>query len=378
MPDISFSSGPVGSLTGSTATDFYVYRWFIKETGEIFYVGKGRVERFRSFHENAHDAEKIRKLYETEIDFVEINLTEEQAIELESKEITRILDETQHRLTNRIIPFFTQRDNGYSRSSNTPELRFEKAPYLYTNEIEEHYYGMKYQSFDAVKYENLKAIVFITRNIGEETDIIYGNELERYKEEVTHLLLKKEMRILKSQYAKSVTAWIYIGDDFVTNYEMAQENALEKLGRRVPTYHLIDVWKLLKEQFGDISTFPQEEKKINPLHHRVPISEIQNLHDWEKSFDEGYPYWVEGDKERKAGNLQKAIELFDKARYHGYAMPVLYNSYAMAYRKLKDYDNEIAVIDEAIERLRSNEENSSTVAIIKLKERREKAMLLKK
>ncbi|MBE7103898.1 hypothetical protein FT637_12820 [Bacillus cereus] len=34
------------------------------------------------------------------------------------------------------------------------------------------------------------------------------------------------------------------------NYEIDQQQVLEKLGRNVPTYHLIDVWKFLKEQYG--------------------------------------------------------------------------------------------------------------------------------
>lgn len=44
--DINFSSLPVGVSTGSTAKDFYVYEWFINETGEIFYVGKGKLKIF--------------------------------------------------------------------------------------------------------------------------------------------------------------------------------------------------------------------------------------------------------------------------------------------------------------------------------------------
>lgn len=49
----------------------------------------------------------------------------------------------------------------------------------------------------------------------------------------------------------------------------------------------------------------------------------------------------------------------------------------MAYRKLKDYDNEVAIIDEAIDRLRSGKINISETHIMKLKERRTKALTLK-
>ena len=131
---LSISSSPVGVSTGSTATDFYVYEWFIKDTGEIFYVGKGRGDRYKVMHERAYEAEKIRKMYDTDVRFVGTGLTEEQAIELESKEITRILNETNYRLTNRIIPFFTKRDNGYNRSPKTTEIQFETAPYLYASD----------------------------------------------------------------------------------------------------------------------------------------------------------------------------------------------------------------------------------------------------
>lgn len=374
---LSITSLPVGVFTGSIATDFYVYEWFIKNTGEIFYVGKGRGNRYKVFHERAYEAEKIRRMYDTDSRFVGTGLTEEQAIELEDKEITRILNETKDRLTNRIIPLFTKRGNGYDRSPNTPELQFERAPYLYASEIDEHYFGVKSQTFDEVKCENLKAVVFITRNLRDEISIIYGGKLDKYQGETLATLSSNGNKILKSKYAKSVTAWIYIGDDNVMNYGKDQEQALKKLGRNIPTYHLIDVWKFLKEKFGEVETIPTEEFLINPIHNRVPLKDIKNLYDWEKGFDGGMPYWEKGDKERKAGNLERAIELFDKARYNGYNAPALYRSYAMTYRKLKDYDNEIAIIDEAIERLRSEKININEIHNMELKERRAKALALK-
>lgn len=49
----------------------------------------------------------------------------------------------------------------------------------------------------------------------------------------------------------------------------------------------------------------------------------------------------------------------------------------MTYRKLKDYDNEIAIIDEAIERTQSENENANEIRIMELKESRAKASALK-
>lgn len=171
-------------------------------------------------------------MYDTDSRFVGTGLTEEQAIVLESKEMTRILNETNDRLTNRIIPLLTKRGNGYYRSPNTPELQFETAPCFYACEIDEHYFEIKPRSFDEVNYENLKAVVFITRNIRDEINIIYGGNLDKYQSETISLLSTNGNKVLKSKYAKSVTAWIYIGEDDVMNYEIDQKQALEKLGRK--------------------------------------------------------------------------------------------------------------------------------------------------
>lgn len=91
--------------------------------------------------------------------------------------------------------------------------------------------------------------------------------------------------------------------------------------------------------------------EIKPVNNRVPLAKIQNIDDWDRGFDLGFPLWEKGDVLRKDNKLEEAIDLFDEARYIGYNAPALYWSYALAYRKLKDYDNEIDILDEAIARL---------------------------
>lgn len=90
---------------------------------------------------------------------------------------------------------------------------------------------------------------------------------------------------------------------------------------------------------------------IHAVYNRVPLSEIRNADNWDKGFKIGFPHWEKGENERKKGNLALAIELFDKARLNGYAAPALYTSYALAYRQLKDYSNEIVILDEGIARM---------------------------
>ena len=90
---------------------------------------------------------------------------------------------------------------------------------------------------------------------------------------------------------------------------------------------------------------------IHAVNNRVPLSDIRNLKNWDKGFEMGLPYWEKGENEWKSGNFTLAIELFDEARLNGYIAPALYNSYAMVYRQLKDYSNEIAILDEGIARI---------------------------
>ena len=103
----------------------------------------------------------------------------------------------------------------------------------------------------------------------------------------------------------------------------------------------------------DTPRISREEVIINAVHSRVPLTEIRNINNSDMGFQMGFPYWERGENERRNGNLPQAIELFDKARYNGYALPALYTSYALAYRQLKDYENEIVVLDEGIRRMPS-------------------------
>lgn len=73
---------------------------------------------------------------------------------------------------------------------------------------------------------------------------------------------------------------------------------------------------------------------------------VENLNDWDKGFQSGFKFWEKGEVARKEGNLDTALSFFDKARYNGYDAPALYESYAMTYRQLKDYDNEIVILEE--------------------------------
>ena len=79
---------------------FYVYEWFIIETNEVFYVGKGKNDRYKSLRSrnkffidmyNTHNCD-VRKIFE--------NLTEDEAFEKEKETIAYYRENTNYRLTN--------------------------------------------------------------------------------------------------------------------------------------------------------------------------------------------------------------------------------------------------------------------------------------
>lgn len=81
--------------------------------------------------------------------------------------------------------------------------------------------------------------------------------------------------------------------------------------------------------------------------------------------------YFRGDDYRKAGCFKEALALFDMAKCKGYVSPALYESYAMLYRKIKDYRKEIDILDEGIASL-----SAHRMPIERLCERKEKTLQL--
>ena len=98
---------------------FYVYEWYIINTGEVFYVGKGTGNRYKRligrnyFFQCMYDTHdcNVRKIYE--------NLTEQEAFEKEIEIIKYYKENTNYRLTN-------QTDGGEGTSGWKPSKEFRK------------------------------------------------------------------------------------------------------------------------------------------------------------------------------------------------------------------------------------------------------------
>lgn len=108
---------------------------------------------------------------------------------------------------------------------------------------------------------------------------------------------------------------------------------------------------------------------INPINNRKNIKDIKikNVYSFEKyedyvnEMDEFYKTCSIIDNYISDKNYTKAIELLDKTREDGYLFGYLYDKYVKLYSQLKDYDNIIDIIEEAIPIMKSNNEHITTM-----------------
>lgn len=125
--------------------------------------------------------------------------------------------------------------------------------------------------------------------------------------------------------------------------------------------NVINKMDLDQEVDSSIEKIEFNKLNINPENNRIPLEQIKNLNNSDKGFEAGFIYWEKGEKFRKNKDFEKAIELYDKSRANGYDAIVLYESYSMVYHYLKDYENEISILSEGIDRLKKNNYNTSTL-----------------
>lgn len=79
--------------------EFYVYEWFIVGTNEVFYVGKGKNNRYKQLKKNKFFMD-MYNAHECDVRIICDNLTENEAFEKEKEIIAYYRNNTEYRLTN--------------------------------------------------------------------------------------------------------------------------------------------------------------------------------------------------------------------------------------------------------------------------------------
>lgn len=96
--------------------DFYVYEYFIKETDEVFYVGKGRKNRYRELHNRNKYFNNVMEKYDCDVRLIHERLTNEEACLKEKELIQKRWDIGQARCN------FTAGGTGFSEGKLNPRV----------------------------------------------------------------------------------------------------------------------------------------------------------------------------------------------------------------------------------------------------------------
>lgn len=147
--------------------DFYVYEWFNINTGEVFYVGKGRKNRYKSLSGRNKYFLNYNHKYNCDVRKIKKNLTEEQAFNFEIETIKKYWDIGQCKCN------LSEGGEGSTFPKGSWNDLFRKLQYLYS--VKDAMFGM----VGSEEYEpkNLKEKSL------EELDELYNNFLE-FKEGV--------------------------------------------------------------------------------------------------------------------------------------------------------------------------------------------------
>ena len=80
--------------------EYYVYEWFIVDTGEVFYVGKGKGNRYKKTTKRNKFFTNMYTTHRCDVRIVFNNLTEDEAFQKEKERIAYYRENTNFRLTN--------------------------------------------------------------------------------------------------------------------------------------------------------------------------------------------------------------------------------------------------------------------------------------
>lgn len=79
---------------------FYIYEWYIKNTMEVFYVGKGKDDRYLEVKRRNKMFKDIYSIHDCDVRKIKEGLTEQEAFDLEVQTIKYYKENTSYRLSN--------------------------------------------------------------------------------------------------------------------------------------------------------------------------------------------------------------------------------------------------------------------------------------
>ncbi|MFA9559000.1 hypothetical protein ACERII_16950 [Evansella sp. AB-rgal1] len=222
---------------------YYVYEWYIKEDGRVFYIGKGKNNRYKQ-DKNSFFMD-VKQAFDCDVRFVEKGLTEYEALVLEEELFAR-RESDGHVLTNINTP-------NTSGVFGTPvDYEYMTTPQVEVTRIDQEYFGIEQKKFDKISIDALlKTYIYKMTCYGlgnlyfknEEKEFIQQQICEKrineLSQEVKDFIESRGGRLYRSK-AKSIKSIIIYGGLLHDSYQQYKDEGLE-------VYHLIDVLKYIRE-----------------------------------------------------------------------------------------------------------------------------------
>lgn len=227
--------------TLNNETRYYVYEWFIKETNQVFYVGKGTGKRYKEEKNGLFSI--VRNAFETDVRFVKENLNEYEALTLE-EEIIQNRTKEGHILTNIITP-------GVAGALALSEpYEYFKTPSIWVTKVHKYYFNVPDYQFDDINFNNLLYTHFYTQSEGGLQELYCRDTnaslkklettLKKFKLEISNYIESNGGKVYKSK-AKNAKSLIFIDTIDHISYLRHKDNGYD-------IYHLIDVLNFIRNK----------------------------------------------------------------------------------------------------------------------------------
>ena len=202
---------------------FYIYEWFIVETSEVFYVGKGSGDRVKSLKSRSNLFIKIRNSFNCAYRLVYEGLDEEKAFELEAHQMLVRTLEGNH-LVNKIDEYFDyyfeDLDDKLIEYCEAESAKYDEedkqtqriktrdfVPFVMVEKLEAHYFGIPSDAkFDEIEDE------IVNVYLHQRTTALRNN---RIQEEVSFLNHNPNVIIKAKKEAKYIVEFEKVGYDEV-------------------------------------------------------------------------------------------------------------------------------------------------------------------
>lgn len=350
---------------------FYVYEWFVKESGKIFYVGKGTGDRYKSKDRN-YMFKMIEYQFEIDVRIVKDGLSEHEAYVLEESLLVKYARDGEV-----LINTVTVADEGLF---DVQELSYFTTPYIMASRVYKHYFNMNDKNYDEIDPEKLQFSYIPKRSYYGMYKLYLKNANEHmqnhYFEPVIEDAIQKVSKSIEDTggrvYKSKSTKVQCIIETTQTTYESYQ--VWKNEGYDV--YHLIDVMKYFGLEVDESKKIEQDKnrvfievkgkgKKIIDRHYYL-LGEIRELK----------PKYTKGliDADQLIPLLKEDIELHQEfVKYYAMESDVqvsypAFKELAVIYEKEGEYQKAIDVSKRALEE-NVNEETSFERRISKLEKK---------